>query len=76
MIEPIIGRKYVIHLSSGNKVMTFIGPIVRETMRIYSRVHPEYPPVIHRGYTHYEFKNERTGRNVIIKSRLKIRLEV
>jgi hypothetical protein len=76
MITPEIGKKYVIHHSSGNKIMTFIGEYKRETTRIYSRIFPDMPPVIHRGYTHYIFRNDATGREVQIKSRLKIRREI
>ena len=76
MITPEVGKKYVIHHSSGNRVMTFIGLKVRETVKIYSRIFPDCPPIVHRGSTHYIFRNDSTGREIEIKSRLKIRKEV
>jgi len=76
MITPEVGKRYVIHHSSGNRVMVFIGEKKRETVKIYSRIFPDCPPLVHRGYTHYIFRNVSTGREVEIKSRLKIRREV
>ena len=73
MIEPIVGQKYVIHHNGDNKVMTFMGEKTRETQKIYSRIFPNNPPLVYRGYTHYIFRNDGTGREVEIKSRLKIR---
>lgn len=61
MITPINGHVYIVHHSSGNAAMRF------EHVSVYTR-----PRLI----TRYIFTNLKTGREVVLKSRVKILREV
>ena len=68
MITPERGKVYVIHHSSGNIQARFIA------VEVYTPMN--YSVSSARQTTHYRFQNLKTARDIVIKSRVKIRREV
>lgn len=60
LITPVEGATYIVHHSGCNRLMKYLGESTYEGSK-YRRAH-----------THYVFLNTASGREVIIKSRVKI----
>ena len=67
MITPLVGNLYVIKHTSGMIRARFIREIVYNPIFNTNRLHDR------RSTTHYLFQNLKTGRDIIIKSRVKIK---
>ena len=67
MITLLVGNLYVVKHTSGLIRARFIREIIHNPAnRLYAR----------RSTTHYLFQNVKTGRDIIIKSRVKIKSQV
>lgn len=70
MITPLIGNIYIVKHSSGMIRARFIREIVYNPVFNPNRLHNR------RSTTHYLFQNLTSGRDIIIKSRVKIKSQV
>ncbi len=71
MITPLIGNVYIVKHSSGMIKARFI----RES--VYNPIfNPNRFGLERRSTTHYIFQNLKSGRDIVLKSRVKIRVQV
>jgi len=67
MITPLVGNYYVVKHSSGLIRARFLRELVYNPIHTYNSLRSL------RSHTHYLFENQTTGREIVIKSRVKIR---
>ena len=75
MITPLVGNVYIVHHSSGNIKARFIRDVVYNPGAAWIEWR-SMAAAAGRSTHHYLFQNLSSGREIIIKSRVKIRSQV